>query len=136
MSPETHAEIELPASARPGTRAPVPGLPPQISRALLGVAAVACAAASVLMLSLGPRLGSVAALFALLSLTALAMTRLPAARRAPALTAMLLLVMIAVAYAAVQIEMAERLLGWRAEHLDQTLALQELTANGVVSVSR
>ena len=40
------------------------------------------------------------------------------------------------AYAAVQIEMAERLLGWRAEHLDQTLALQELTANGVVSVSR
>lgn len=40
------------------------------------------------------------------------------------------------AYAAVQIEMAERLLGWRAEHLDQTLALQELTANGVVSANR
>ncbi|MBK8086090.1 MAG: alkaline phosphatase family protein [Devosia sp.] len=37
------------------------------------------------------------------------------------------------ACAAVRIEMAERLLGWRAEHLDQTLALTELTADGVVS---
>ncbi|MBX3597477.1 MAG: alkaline phosphatase family protein [Rhizobiaceae bacterium] len=35
------------------------------------------------------------------------------------------------AYAGVRIEMAERLLAWRAEHLDQTLALSELTANGV-----
>lgn len=35
------------------------------------------------------------------------------------------------AYASVRIEMAEHLLAWRAEHLDQTLALQELTAHGV-----
>jgi hypothetical protein len=32
--------------------------------------------------------------------------------------------------------MAERLLSWRAEHLDQTLALTELTPNGPVSISR
>lgn len=37
------------------------------------------------------------------------------------------------AYAAARLEMAERLLTWRAEHLDQTLALVELTDNGVVS---
>ena len=36
------------------------------------------------------------------------------------------------AYAAAQLEMAERLLTWRARHLDQTLALQELTPQGVV----
>jgi arylsulfatase A-like enzyme len=36
----------------------------------------------------------------------------------------------------VRLEMAERLLAWRAEHLDQTLALQELTPAGVVSISR
>ena len=39
------------------------------------------------------------------------------------------------AYAAVRIEMAERLLSWRTRHLEQTLALQELTPNGVVSVA-
>ncbi len=33
---------------------------------------------------------------------------------------------------AARIEMAERLLSWRAEHLDQTLALTELTSAGVV----
>ncbi len=33
----------------------------------------------------------------------------------------------------VRLEMAERLLAWRAEHLDQTLALTELTPDGVVS---
>jgi arylsulfatase A-like enzyme len=38
------------------------------------------------------------------------------------------------AYAAARIEMAERLLSWRARHLDQTLALQELTPEGVVSI--
>ncbi|MDB5506781.1 MAG: arylsulfatase family protein [Devosia sp.] len=32
-----------------------------------------------------------------------------------------------------RVEMAEKLLAWRARHLDQTLALQELTPNGVVS---
>jgi arylsulfatase A-like enzyme len=37
------------------------------------------------------------------------------------------------AYAAARIEMAERLLSWRARHLDQSLALKELTPNGVVS---
>lgn len=37
------------------------------------------------------------------------------------------------AYATVRIEMAERLLSWRARHLDQSLALRELTPNGVVS---
>ncbi|RYE11117.1 MAG: phosphonate monoester hydrolase [Hyphomicrobiales bacterium] len=37
------------------------------------------------------------------------------------------------AYAAVQLEMAERLLSWRAKHLDQTLALTALTPEGVVS---
>ena len=34
----------------------------------------------------------------------------------------------------VRLEMAERLLSWRARHLDQTLALKELTPNGVVSL--
>jgi arylsulfatase A-like enzyme len=38
------------------------------------------------------------------------------------------------AYAGARIEMAERLLSWRAQHLDQTLALKELTPAGVVSV--
>lgn len=36
-------------------------------------------------------------------------------------------------FAAARIEMAERLLSWRAEHLDQTLALTELTPQGVVT---
>ena len=36
------------------------------------------------------------------------------------------------AIAGIRLAMAERLLGWRAEHLDQTLALQELTPDGVV----
>lgn len=36
------------------------------------------------------------------------------------------------ACAAARLEMAERLLSWRAEHLDQTLALTELTPEGVV----
>lgn len=35
------------------------------------------------------------------------------------------------AYLPVQLELAERLLAWRAEHLDQSLALAELTDNGV-----
>ncbi|MEO8756695.1 MAG: alkaline phosphatase family protein [Devosia sp.] len=39
------------------------------------------------------------------------------------------------ACAGVRIEMAEKLLSWRAKHLDQTLALQELTPGGVVSVN-
>lgn len=34
---------------------------------------------------------------------------------------------------AVRLELAEKLLAWRAEHLDQTLALSELTPGGVVS---
>ncbi|TIW96649.1 MAG: phosphonate monoester hydrolase, partial [Mesorhizobium sp.] len=33
---------------------------------------------------------------------------------------------------AVRLEFAERLLAWRAEHLDQSLALAELTEHGVV----
>ncbi|HWA18806.1 MAG TPA: sulfatase-like hydrolase/transferase, partial [Devosia sp.] len=37
------------------------------------------------------------------------------------------------AYVAQQLAMAERLLSWRARHLDQTLALKELTPAGVVS---
>jgi arylsulfatase A-like enzyme len=37
------------------------------------------------------------------------------------------------AHLAVRLELAEKLLAWRAEHLDQTLALSELTAGGVVS---
>jgi len=37
------------------------------------------------------------------------------------------------AYASARVEMAERLLSWRAKHLDQSLALKELTPNGVVS---
>jgi arylsulfatase A-like enzyme len=40
------------------------------------------------------------------------------------------------AHAGVRLEMAERLLSWRAEHLDQTLALQELTPEGVVMAPR
>jgi arylsulfatase A-like enzyme len=39
------------------------------------------------------------------------------------------------AYVAIRLELAERLLAWRAEHLDQTLALRELTPAGVVSIS-
>jgi arylsulfatase A-like enzyme len=35
------------------------------------------------------------------------------------------------AYLSVRLEFAERLLAWRAEHLDQSLALAELTDNGV-----
>ena len=38
-------------------------------------------------------------------------------------------------YAPIRAEMAERLLSWRARHLDQTLALKELTPNGVVSLT-
>jgi arylsulfatase A-like enzyme len=37
---------------------------------------------------------------------------------------------------AIRLAMAEKLLAWRAEHLDQTLALSELTAAGVVSIGR
>ena len=37
------------------------------------------------------------------------------------------------AYAAQQLVMAEKLLSWRARHLDQTLALKELTPQGVVT---
>ncbi|HQZ11602.1 MAG TPA: alkaline phosphatase family protein [Devosia sp.] len=37
------------------------------------------------------------------------------------------------AFAGVRLEMAEKLLSWRAEHLDQTLALKQLTADGVVT---
>jgi len=36
------------------------------------------------------------------------------------------------AYLGVRLEFAERLLAWRAEHLDQSLALAELTDEGVV----
>ena len=36
------------------------------------------------------------------------------------------------AYREARLEMAERLLAWRAEHLDQSLALSELTDRGVV----
>ena len=36
------------------------------------------------------------------------------------------------AYMSVRLDHAERLLAWRAEHLDQSLALCELTENGVV----
>jgi arylsulfatase A-like enzyme len=39
-------------------------------------------------------------------------------------------------YLAVRLEYAERLLSWRAEHLDQSLALVELTENGVVRHGR
>lgn len=35
-------------------------------------------------------------------------------------------------YLAARLEFAERLLAWRAEHLDQSLALAELTEDGVV----
>ncbi|WP_421917576.1 alkaline phosphatase family protein [Mesorhizobium sp.] len=35
-------------------------------------------------------------------------------------------------YLSVRLEFAERLLAWRSEHLDQSLALAELTSNGVV----
>lgn len=36
------------------------------------------------------------------------------------------------AHLSTRLEFAERLLAWRAEHLDQSLALAELTDNGVV----
>ena len=35
------------------------------------------------------------------------------------------------AYLSLRLEMAERLLAWRAEHLDQSLALSQLTERGV-----
>jgi arylsulfatase A-like enzyme len=38
-------------------------------------------------------------------------------------------------YAAIQLEMAEKLLSWRTEHLDHTLALKDLTPRGVVTQS-
>ncbi|MEQ1943406.1 alkaline phosphatase family protein [Mesorhizobium sp. VNQ89] len=38
------------------------------------------------------------------------------------------------AYAPIRLEMAERLLSWRAEHLDQSLALSALTEGGVVGI--
>ena len=38
-------------------------------------------------------------------------------------------------YLPLRLAMAERMLGWRAEHLDQTLALVELTERGVVDVT-
>jgi arylsulfatase A-like enzyme len=41
-----------------------------------------------------------------------------------------------VGHAMVRAEMAEELLAWRARHLDQTLALQELTPAGVVAAPR
>jgi arylsulfatase A-like enzyme len=36
-------------------------------------------------------------------------------------------------YATIQLQLAEKLLTWRARHLDQTLALKELTPQGVVT---
>ena len=39
-------------------------------------------------------------------------------------------------FLSVRLELAEKLLAWRAEHLDQTLALSELTPSGVVSAPR
>jgi hypothetical protein len=36
------------------------------------------------------------------------------------------------AFLPVRLELAERLLAWRAEHLDQSLALSALTEHGVV----
>jgi len=39
------------------------------------------------------------------------------------------------AHAAARIEMAEKLLSWRARHLDQTLALKELTPKGITSTA-
>lgn len=39
-------------------------------------------------------------------------------------------------HAKMRLELAERLLSWRAEHLDQSLALTQLTPGGVVAVSR
>ena len=36
------------------------------------------------------------------------------------------------AYRSARLDMAERLLAWRAEHLDQSLALSELTDDGMV----
>ena len=35
------------------------------------------------------------------------------------------------AYRSARLDMAERLLAWRAEHLDQSLALSELTGDGI-----
>jgi arylsulfatase A-like enzyme len=40
------------------------------------------------------------------------------------------------AYAAARLEMAERLLSWRAEHLDQTMPLMQVTADGLVKMPR
>ena len=35
------------------------------------------------------------------------------------------------AYLAIRLDFAERLLAWRAEHLDQSLAMSQLTGSGV-----
>ena len=40
------------------------------------------------------------------------------------------------AYLRARLDMAERLLAWRAEHLDQSLALLELTESGIVGIGR
>ena len=102
MSPETIIEFDPPPSMRQRSDTPMPALLPQLARALLGVVAAACAVGSVLSLSLTPQAGVVGGLFALLSLTTLALTRLPTARLAPALALVLLLVMVGIGFAGVQ----------------------------------
>ena len=39
-------------------------------------------------------------------------------------------------YQSVQLDCAQELLSWRAQHLDQTLALKALTKDGVISDTR
>ena len=101
MDPETIIDFEPPRAARQRSDLPPLELKPQMARALLGAAAVACAAGSVLALALAPQAGAVGGLFALLSLATLPLTRLPAARLAPALGLLLLALMIGIGFASV-----------------------------------
>ena len=105
MGPDTPLDFGPPPSLQPRARPPASGVLPQMSRALLGVAAAACAGVSVLMLSMMSSAGTVGAYFALLSLAALPMMRLPDARLPLALMLVLALIMAGIGLAAVD-------LGW------------------------
>ncbi len=98
---EPPAEFDLPPAPRAGAGQVRPELRQHMARALLSMAAVACAAASVAMLVLEPQAAGVGSLFAVLSVLALVLTRAPLARLALALCMVLLLVMMGIAYAAV-----------------------------------
>ena len=101
MDDDTLSPFDVPSPMPGGTTRERPALLPQMARALLGIAAVACTAGSVMMLSLVPDGAGMGAMFAVLSLLSLGLTRAPKAWLPTALSAVLLLVMLGMAAAAV-----------------------------------